>query len=114
MSSLSIKGASAAPNRVNLSMYLHHPLFRPLAALAFLLLIDLLLVPGLEHTTPDIDRLKAIAHHMGIEVRPLIAHVDKVLDVKQEKALKQKAIRTAGVGAASPTQRIAPVVQPTV
>ncbi|MYM24397.1 ABC transporter permease [Duganella sp. FT135W] len=30
-------------------MFLHHPLFRPLAALAILLLIDLILVPGFFH-----------------------------------------------------------------
>jgi len=41
--------AGITPTKTNLTMFVRHPLFRPLAALAILLLIDLLLVPGFFH-----------------------------------------------------------------
>lgn len=71
---------------------------------------DLLLVPGLDHCTPEIERLKLIAHNMGIEVRPLIAHVDKVLHPILDRARnKKKLMGTAAASAASPSQHSAAV-----
>ena len=41
--------ARGAPTQSQVPMFVRHPLFRPLAALAILLLIDLLLIPGFFH-----------------------------------------------------------------
>ncbi|MRW90571.1 ABC transporter permease [Duganella sp. FT80W] len=40
---------AAAPTKASMPMFVQHPLFRPLAALAILLLIDLFMVPGFFH-----------------------------------------------------------------
>jgi simple sugar transport system permease protein len=37
---------AAAPTKTSLPMFVHHPIFRPLAALAILLLIDLIWSPA--------------------------------------------------------------------
>jgi len=41
--------AAGAPTKSSLPMFVQHPLFRPLAALAILLLIDLIMIPGFFH-----------------------------------------------------------------
>lgn len=39
---------------------------------------DLLLVPAsIEHHTPHVERIKQVAHILGIEVRSLTAHIHK-------------------------------------
>lgn len=71
---------------------------------------DLLLIPSLEHTTPEIDRLKMIAHTLGLEVRPLIAHVERTLHpILGRQRNSKQLMGTTGAGAASPAQHTAPV-----
>lgn len=49
MPSLTLQRPAAVPKTGSSSMFLHHPLFRPVAALVLLLLLDLLLIPGFFH-----------------------------------------------------------------
>lgn len=64
---------------------------------------DVLLIPGVEHCTPEVERLKIIAHNLGLEVRPLIAHLDKELHPIAAQ-YRNRAPRGAAARAASPTQ----------
>jgi ribose/xylose/arabinose/galactoside ABC-type transport system permease subunit len=67
-----LAAAGAVPTPSNSTMFVHHPLFRPLAALAILLLIDLFMVPGFFHLEVKDGHLYGALIDIANRAAPLI------------------------------------------
>lgn len=68
-------------------------------AVRVLLNHDRLLVPtSIDHCTPNVERLKAIAHHCGIDVKPLAGYLSETHHQPAAAAAVPPAQRNAVAG----------------